>query len=221
MTVSDAVAERRSTRAFLPTPVPRDLLEHVLDKARFAPSGGNVQPWQAVIVAGEDLRHLFADFAARLQSGGIEADHPTYPDALPELWMTRRRQCAAQLYERLGIARGVREARDAQTARNWTGFGAPCMMFAHTPKFMVRAQWADMGIWLQTVMLLLQEEGLATCPQGAWAHAGGTVRQMLDIPQDHILYCGLAIGHADPDHPANRLRTQRAPLEESVRFMGF
>ena len=202
-------------------PVDRAILERVLDKARFAPSGDNVQPWNAVVVAGEALRHLLARFAEHQAAGMVLGDHETYPHPLPELWMARRRECAADLYRALGIGREDRAARHAHTARNWIGFGAPCILFCHTPQFMVRAQWADMGIWLQTVMLLLQEEGLATCPQGAWAHAGATIRELLHIPQDHILYCGLAIGYADPDAPVNTLRTARAPLAGSVRFVGF
>jgi len=221
MCVSKAVESRRSTRAFLPSPVDRALLERVLDKARFAPSGGNVQPWNAVVVSGEALRELLAEFAERQAAGAIVGDHETYPGALPDPWMARRRGCAADLYGVLGIGREDKAARSAQTGRNWTGFDAPCIMFCHTPKFMVRAQWADMGIWLQTVMLLLQEQGLATCPQGAWAHAGTTIRELLGIPEDHILYCGLAIGYADPNDPVNTLRTQRAPLAETVRFLGF
>jgi nitroreductase len=207
MCVSKVVESRRSTRAFLSDPVDRELLERVLDKARFAPSGGNVQPWNAVVVSGEALRTFLAEFAKRQATGAIVGDHETYPDA--------------DLYGVLGIGREHKAARSAQTARNWTGFDAPCIMFCHTPKFMVRAQWADMGIWLQTVMLLLEEEGLATCPQGAWAHAGTTIRELLGIAEDHILYCGLAIGYADPNEPVNTLRTQRAPLEETVRFLGF
>jgi nitroreductase len=221
MDVRDAVANRRSTRAFLPTPVERRILERVFDRARFAPSGGNVQPWQAVLIAGTELQRLFADFADRRRSGRVTSDLATYPAELPEPWMARRRECAADLYGILGIGRDDRSARDTQTSRNWIGFGAPCMMFCHTPKFMVRAQWADMGIWLQTVMLLLEEEGLATCPQGAWAHAGGTIREMLGIADDHILYCGLAIGYADPADPVNGLRTTRAPLDHSVKFIGL
>jgi nitroreductase len=135
--------------------------------------------------------------------------------------MARRRQNAAELYGTLGIGRENREARHAQTARNWIGFDAPCIMFCHIPRFMGVAQWADLGIWLQTVMLLMEEAGLSTCAQGAWSHGGVTVREALGIADDHVLACGLAIGYADPDAVVNRLRTSRAPLEETVRFLGM
>lgn len=222
MKVSDAVAARRSTRAFLPDPVDRAVIDRVLDRARYAPSGGNVQPWHAVVVGGSPLQQFKAKVAERLAKGeGIDHGYQSYPDALPDPWMARRRECAADLYATLGIGRGDRAARDVQTARNWVGFDAPCIMFCHMPRMMERAQWADMGIWLQTVMLLLQEEGLDSCAQGAWGHSGAMVRELLGIPEDHVVYCGLSIGRADPAARVNALRTSRAPVEEMVRFVGL
>lgn len=220
MLVSEAVANRRSIREFLSTPVDRAVLERVLDRARFAPSGGNVQPWQAVIVTGEPLIALVRELDARKKAGDVAGDFDSYPAAMPEPWMGRRRECAADLYDTLNIERGDKEARARQAARNWTGFGAPCILFCHMPRFMQPAQWADLGIWLQTVMLLFQEEGVATCAQGAWAHVGGTVRDLLGIPKDHVLYCGLAIGYADLTAPVNSLRTSRAPVDHQIRFIG-
>jgi len=219
--VSDAVVQRRSIRAFLDTPVDRGVIERVLDRARFAPSGGNVQPWQAVVVAGDPLRQLLAKVAEARAVGHSESDHPSYPDPCPEPFMQRRRECASALYGTLGITRKDKARRDAQTERNWTGFDAPCLIFCHTPAWIGVSQWADLGIWLQTVMLLMTEEGLATCPQAAWAHGGGVVRAALGIPADHVLYCGLAVGYADPDSPVNALRTSRAPLADSARFVGL
>jgi len=221
LNVSEAVAARRSVRAFLPTPVARNIVEKILDQARFSPSGGNVQPWNAVVVAGEPLQQLLRKVADGIAAGRTDSEYASYPDTLPDPWMARRRQNAAELYGTLGIGRENREARHAQTARNWIGFDAPCIMFCHIPRFMGVAQWADLGIWLQTVMLLMEEAGLSTCAQGAWSHGGVTVREALGIADDHVLACGLAIGYADPDAVVNRLRTSRAPLEETVRFLGM
>jgi len=137
-----------------------------------------------------------------------------------EPWLARRRDCGAALYSTLGITRGDKAASDAQTAKNWIGFGAPCMLFCHTPALMEPPQWGDMGIWLQTAMLLLQEEGLGTCAQGAWAHVGQTLRAMLGIPEDHVVWCGLAFGSPDSAAPENDLRTNRVPLAETVQFIG-
>jgi len=95
------------------------------------------------------------------------------------------------------------------------------VIFCHMARMMGMAQWADLGIWLQTVMLLFQEEGVATCPQAAWAHVAGPIRSTIGIPDDHVLYCGLAIGYPDPGAPINALRTDRAPLEEMIRFLGL
>lgn len=221
MKVSEAVDRRKSVRAFLPTPVDRTTIERVLDRARRAPSGGNVQPWHAIVLAGEPLRQFFTTVRSAAANGDTVAEFPSYPASLPHPWLARRRGCGFDMYATLGIAREDRAARDAQTARNYVAFDAPCFLLCHMPRLMGVAQWADLGIWLQTVMLLLEEEGLASCPQAAWAHIGSAVRAAIDIPEDHVLYCGLAIGHADPDAPINTLRTARAPLEETVRFIGL
>ena len=221
MKTSEAVARRQSIRAFLPTPVDRAVLERVLDRARFAPSGGNVQPWEAVVVQGEPLQELFREVARRQAEGNIPQEHASYPDNLADPWMDRRRRCGKALYDAVGLERGDKAGRHAQAQRNFVAFDAPCLMINHMPRFMRPSQWADMGIWLQTVMLLLQEEGLDTCAQGAWAYVGSVVREVLQIPEEHVIYCGLAIGHADPNAPVNHFRTERAEVHETVRFVGM
>jgi nitroreductase len=121
----------------------------------------------------------------------------------------------------MGIPRDDRAARMTHVMRNFTGFNAPVMLFCHTPAFMGKPQWSDLGMWLQTIMLLLREEGLDSCPQEAWSAHGATIRQQLGIADGHILFCGLAIGHADPGAPVNSARISRAPLEEMVRLEGI
>jgi len=221
LSVSEAVLQRRSVRAFLPTPIDRATIEAVLETARFAPSGGNVQPWHAVVVAGEPLAQLLVAVQAALDAGCLVGDYQSYPEPLPDPWMARRRKCAADLYDTIGIGWNDRLARAAQTARNFVGFDAPCILLCHTPRLMGAPQWADLGLWLQTVMLLLEEAGLGSCPQGAWSHVATPIREALRIDANHILYCGLAIGYRDPDAPVNGLRTSRAPLCDTIRFVGF
>jgi nitroreductase len=221
-TVSDAVAARRSIRAFLDRPVDAALLRTLLEKAQRAPSGGNVQPWLVSVVTGTAKDALIAAVGERQAMGlaGLQPEYTIYPDRLPDPWMARRYGVAAAMYAALGITREDRAARDAAMAQNFTGFGAPVLLFVHCPRFMGPPQWADMGIWLQTLMLLLREAGLDSCPQEAWAMYGETIRSQLDIDEGQILYSGLAIGWRDPSAPVNSFPVARAPLEEVVRWFG-
>lgn len=223
MTVSDAVASRRSVRAFTDRPVDTALLRDMLERAQRAPSGGNVQPWMVSVLTGEPLQRLIAAVAERMQLGlmGLQPDYAIYPDGLPDPWMARRHGVAHAMYAAMGIAREDRAARDAAMAENFTAFGAPVLAFVHCPRLMGPPQWADMGIWLQTVMLLLREAGLDSCPQEAWAMYGKMVRDQIGLDDGHILYCGLAIGWRDADAPVNNFDVPRAPIDEVVRWFGF
>lgn len=221
MNVSEAVATRRSIRAFLDNPVDKALLVSILERASRAPSGGNVQPWHAVVLAGQPLQTLIATVSAKIATGESTPDYDIYPANLPDPYRERRSGCAEDMYGTMAIGRSDRPARIAHVMRNFIAWDAPVLLFCHTPAFMGKPQWADLGMWLQTIMLLLREEGLDSCPQEAWSAHGGTIRAHLGIPDDHMLFCGLAIGYADPDAPVNATRTRRAPLDEYIRFEGL
>lgn len=221
--VSDAIRTRRSIRAFTTDPVDPAVLRTVLDTAQRSPSGGNVQPWQVTVVTGAPLAALIAAVGDRLQMGlmGLQPEYVIYPDQLPDPWKGRRFGVAAGMYSALGIARDDKAARDAMMAQNFTAFGAPVLLFVHCQRFMGQPQWADMGIWLQSVMLLLREAGLDSCPQEAWSVYGKTVRDCIGLDDDSIIYSGLAIGHRDAAAPVNNFVVDRAPLDEIVTWQGF
>lgn len=221
MDVTTAVATRRSIRRFLDRPVPEELLRQVLAKAQTAPSGGNLQPWQATVLGGQALSRLKeAMQAALLAPQGSEApEYRIYPESLPDPWRSRRGSNGEALYSALGIARDDKAGRFGQLARNFTFFDAPVGLFVHMPRLMGPPQWADLGLWLQTVMLLLVEAGLGSCAQEAWSAYPETVRRVTGIPDDHMLFCGLAIGWPDPGAPVNAFPNDRAPLEDTVRFL--
>lgn len=223
MTVSDAVAGRRSIRAFTNEPVERAVLERVLDKAQRAPSGGNTQPWHGLVLTGEPLRRLVERVAQDLPRGreAFAPEYPVYPPELDGAYETRRRGIGEEMYASLAIPREDRAARLRWFARNFQAFGAPVLMLVHTPRYMGPPQWSDIGGWLQTVMLLLREEGLDSCPQEAWAVYAPQIREVVDIPADHTFFCGLSIGHRDREAPVNRFPVTRAPLAESIRWDGF
>ncbi|MBA4164609.1 MAG: nitroreductase family protein [Erythrobacter sp.] len=223
MTVSEAVETRRSVRAFTDRPVDRAVLTRVLAKAQAAPSGGNVQPWNAVILTGEPMQRLFARVAEQFPKGR-EAHRPEYHIYPPELegaYEERRFGVGEALYAALGIPREDKARRLMWFANNFRAFGAPVLMLVHTPKYMGPPQWSDIGMWLQTIALLLREEGMDCCFQEAWAVYSPQIRECVDIPQDHIFFCGMAIGYRDPDAPVNNFAVPRALLDEVIRWEGW
>lgn len=223
MILSQVVRARHSVRAFLDRPVERGMVEEILSLAARAPSGGNLQPWFVDVLAGGAL----ADLKARVRSvlaehpKGEGTEFPVYPPDLKEPWRTRRFQVGEQLYASIGIPREDRFARLMQFSRNYELFGAPVGLFFSIPRSFGPPQWAHLGMYLQTVMLLAAERGLGTCAQEAWAATYKTMGEVLGLPQDRMLYCGMALGWPDEDHPINSWRSGRAPLEEFARFRGF
>ncbi|MEM1132608.1 MAG: nitroreductase [Pseudomonadota bacterium] len=223
MNVTKAVRTRRSIRHFLDKPVDLEVLRAAMETAQYAPSGGNLQPWHAVVLTGEPLEELKAAVAQKLPSGpeGQSPEYEIYPKGLQEPYRTRRFALGEAMYDSLEIPRENKMGRMMQMTRNFRAFDAPVCLFVHTPKNMGPPQWSDMGMWLQTLMLLLTEAGLDTCPQEAWSVYGKEIRETLNLPEDHIFFCGMAIGYRDPDAPVNRFPVPRAPISEAIDFRGF
>jgi nitroreductase len=217
-TVTDAVLGRRSVRAFQPRPVDRALIEEMLGIAARAPSGGNLQPWRVDVLAGEPLAALKAEALASTRAA---MELKVYPSPLPEPYRTRRYRSGEALYEAIGIPREDRRARLAQFARNFEAFGAPVLLLFSIDRIFDRPQWAHLGMFMQILMLLAEERGLATCPQEAWAAVPDVVARHIELPAERILYCGMALGYGDPEAPINGLRTEREPVAAFARFRGF
>ena len=223
MNVTDAVTSRRSVRAFQDKPVNQAVLHRLLENAQRSPSGGNTQPWHAVMLTGAPLAALFAKVAQVLPQGraAMVSEYNVYPPELDGAYEARRRGIGEAMYAALDIPRDNKLGRLGWFARNFQGFGAPVLMLVHTPKYMGPPQWSDIGMWLQTVMLLLREEGLDSCAQEAWAVYSKQIRECVDIPEDHTFFCGMAIGWGDRDHAVNQFPVARADLAEVVRWEGF
>ncbi|MBF9151781.1 nitroreductase [Novosphingobium jiangmenense] len=223
MHVTEAVLSRRSVRSFRPDAVPVEVLRGVLEKAQRAPSGGNVQPWNAHVLAGEPLARLVASVAEVIPQGrsAHSPEYAIYPPELDGAYEARRYGVGEAMYAALGIGREDKRGRLGQFMNNFRAFGAPALMLVHTPRYMGPPQWSDIGMWLQTVMLLLREEGLDSCAQEAWAVYQKQVRACVAIPDDHVFFCGLAIGYRDAQAEVNRFDVPRAPLAEAVVFDGF
>jgi nitroreductase len=223
VTVTQAVLERRSIRAFLDRPVGRALVAEILALAARAPSGGNLQPWRVDALAGAPLATLKtrarAAFAAAPLGEGMELK--VYPAPLGEPYRARRHASGEALYASIGIAREDRRARLEQFARNFDAFGAPVLLIFSIDRIFDRPQWAHLGMFMQNIMLLAAERGLATCPQEAWATVHRIVADAVALPECHIVYCGIALGFADEAAPINALVTDREPVEGFARFQGF
>jgi nitroreductase len=222
--VSEAVASRMSCRAFLDTPVPGDTLRAILDAARRTPSGGNLQPWWVYALTGEPLTEMKALVREKVMTnprGDGSHEYDIYPPGLGEPYRTRRFKAGEDLYATIGIPREDKMARLQQLARNYDFFGAPVGLFFYLDRSLGPPQWSDLGMYMQTMMLLAREQGLHTCAQEIWSLVSATVQKRLEVPANLMLFSGMALGYADLSHPINTLRTERAALEDFVRMKGF
>ena len=223
MNVSDAILSRRSVRGFLDRPVDPAVIRRVVETAAWAPSGGNVQPWHIDVVAGARLEELKALMQTRLAAapGGEPTEYDIYPKDLPKPYKDYRFAVGEELYRALGIPRDDKLQRMMWFARNFQFFGAPVALFCSVAKTMGPPQWSDLGMYLQSLMLLLREAGLDSCPQECWAIYPATIRDFIGIPEDRMLFTGMAIGYKDDNDPANATWTERAPITDFARFHGI
>lgn len=219
MNVTQAVTTRRSVRAYLDKPVPLDVITRVMDTARWAASGCNYQPWEASIVTGAALNDLQAKFTTTPPQA---AEYDWAAPGTEEAYKQRLNAVSAGMFGAMGIAREDGAGRMAAMMKNAVSFDAPAVMFVYFPRLMKEAQWSDTGMWLQTVALLLREEGLDSCYQEYMALYANVIRDFLGLDHErYMFFCGMAIGYRDPDAPVNNFERERVPLGEQVKFIGF
>lgn len=224
MHIWDAVASRYSCRSFLPTPIPETIVRDIVERAARAPSSGNMQPWRVYALAGKRVKALKELLAPRMATDlpkGEGADYVIFPESLTEPYKSRRFRVGELLYKAIGIPREDKPARYRQYAKNYLFFGAPVALFFAREKTHGPAQWADIGGFLQTVALLARGYGLHTCPQQAWVSFNRTVRAFLELPDNLMIYSGMALGYEDREALINQWRSLRAPLDEWTSFSGF
>lgn len=218
--VTDAVMSRRSVRAFQDRPVPLETLKQVMATARWSPSGCNFQPWEATILAGAPLKALQEKMLATPPQDPEE--YAVTPAAITPMYMGRLFELGAAMYAAQGIARDDPAARERFVTQNLISFGAPAVLVCYFPRFMGPPQWSDVGMWLQTVMLLLREAGLDSCPQEYLSLHARLIKAEIGVSDEtHLLFCGLAIGYRAEDAVVNGFERARTPLEQQVRFVGF
>jgi nitroreductase len=215
--VYEAVKSRRAVRGFTDRPVSTEVLERVLSAAAWSPSGSNIQPWHIYVVTGEPLTRLKKLATERVAAGDAwdEPEYVMYPPELKFPYGDRRSAFGEERYSALGVAREDWEARQRAAIANWDCFGAPAALFCYIDRDLGMPQWSDVGMYLQTVMLLLRAEGLHSCPQMSWAKVRKTVEEIVSPPDELILFCGMSIGYEDP--AVHYVRTGR--LDETVTFI--
>jgi nitroreductase len=220
MDVAEAVLSRRSVRAFQDKPVPLDVLRRVMDNARWSPSGCNFQPWEATIVTGEPLKELQAKMAVTPPQDPREYSWDD-PEVIPEC-KARLHGVGKAMYSAMGIGREDEEARNKFMGSNLVSFGAPAVLMCYFDRRMGPPQWSDVGMWLQTIMLLLRGEGLDSCPQEFLSVYAKLIKDFLGVSDEtHIFFCGIAIGYRVAEDPVNNFDREREPVDGNVKFLGF
>lgn len=213
--VDSAIAARRAVRAFLPDPIDPALVRHLLALAAQAPSGTNMQPWKVRVLGPDARARLEPALIAALDSPDLPAaeEYRYYPETFREPYLSRRRKVGWDLYALLGVAKGDKAGMRRQTAANLRFFDAPVALMVTIDRDLAIGSWLDLGMFVQTLLIAAQGHGLDSCPQAIFARFHPVVRRELVIPESEVVVCGVAIGKADPDAPANRLAPEREPVE--------
>ncbi|MCP5416570.1 MAG: nitroreductase [Chromatiaceae bacterium] len=219
MNVRTALLTRKSTRAFLPKPVEQAKIEHILDAARHAPSGSNIQPWQVAVVSGAKKQELQQQLESAFRSNGKGAlDYQYYPTEWQPPYSLRRKACGLLMYQTLGITREDRQQQLDQWAANYRAFDAPVMLFFFMDPSLETGSFFDYGMFVQSIMLCAVEEGLASCPQAALGEYPVIVKRALGYSEALLLICGMALGYEDQIAPVNSYRTDREEVASFTRF---
>jgi nitroreductase len=223
LTVTEALKQRISTRQFLPQGLAASLVREILDVARWAPSGGNLQPWRVIAVAGKEREAVIKLAQNQHASGIVDASEgrPVYPPNLWEPYRSRRFKIGEDMYALLGIPRTDRAARLRRWSGNYEFFGAPVGLFFVIDERMGHGQWAHLGMFMLSIALAAWERGVSSCMQEAWAVMRPMLKSHFELAATDMIYCGMALGYADPAAPVNRLRSERLAVDEFATLRGF
>ena len=211
---------RRSVRGFLNTRVPDDVLQKIFETARWAPSGTNVQPWHICVASGEVRDQLRAGLLERATNRvPVVTDHPG-DGRLGDPWRERKRGCARALYGAMDIEWDDKPGRGRAALRNHELFDAPHVAFLCMHELFGIQSAADVGMYAQTLMLAMTVNGIASCAQGSLRNYPELVREAFGLEPEMKVLFGISFGYEDPAVPANQARTDRAPVAETVQFLG-
>ena len=227
LAVDAAITSRMSTRGFLPKPVPRETLEHLLALASRAPSGTNTQPWKVYVMQGASRDALVdkvcAAHDALRADPSLAGEYREAYDYYPEQWVTpyidRRRENGWGLYGLLGITKGDKDKMHAQHQRNFRFFDAPVGLMFTVDKVMGRGSLVDYGMFLQSLMVAARGHELHTCPQAAWNGFAKIILPHIGAGEGEMLVCGMALGYADPEDKVNGFHTPREPVASFTHWL--
>lgn len=221
-TIDWAIASRRSIRAYLPTPVPREEIEAILDVARFCATGVNMQPWRVHVITGAAKTQVSRAIAELDNdpslSGDLEDAYEYYPREWTSPYVDRRRKVGWDLYGLLGITKGDKQRMHAQHGRNYRFFDAPVGLLFTIDRVLKEGSLLDYGMFLQAVMVAARGRGLHTCPQAAFLKYHEVISNALEIPAEQMLVCGMSLGYADENSIENTLVTDREPVSAFTTF---
>jgi nitroreductase len=222
MHFEEALRARKSVRAFRPDPVPRALVEELLELASRSPSGTNIQPWKVHVVAGEVRAQLEREVLAHRDTMPEDA-RAEFPRTgkRKEPYIGRMRKLGKDMYSLIGIPKGDQAANWAQWGRNYKFFDAPVGLIFTVDKDLDAMSYVDVGMFMQSFMLAAKVRGLDSCAQGAWNNYWSVTRRVLNVPDDQYIIVGLSLGYADDNHPVNTLVSEREPVESFATFHGF
>lgn len=217
--VLDQLLDNRfSCRGFQPEQVPRSVIEQVLDIARRTPSWCNTQPWHVLVTEGPATERFRSELSEHAAHDEMKPDF-AFPTRYDGVYRQRRRECGVALYDSVGIARGDREASARQAAKNFELFGAPHAAIITTEADLGVYGVLDCGLYVQTFLLAAESLGLGAIPQAALAAHAPFVAEFFGIPANRRIVCGISFGWPDAQHPANRFRTSRILLEDTVTWV--
>ena len=220
MTVAEAMQKRTSVRAFTDRPVPEDTLKEIFSQAQGAPSNCNVQPWQTYVVSGakkDELKALLIDEVITKLTPNPDFD---WQIKFQGIHKDRQYASAFALYDSMGIHREDKDARSMAMLRNWSFFDAPHAAFFVMEKYLGLMGAVDLGIYAQSLALLMAENGISCCMQGALGQFPDPVRNFFNYPESQGVLFGMSFGYPDKGADVNRTRTDRVALNQAVQFVG-
>ena len=220
MTVEDAITGRRSIRKFKTDRVPREVVGHILDAARWSPSWGNTQPWEFYVLTGEPLEEFRKESHRNVVSGKAFVPDIPMPEIWPDHLKKRYGETGKILLSALGIAREDKEARNKFYEEMALFFGAPCLIIACIPRASaVEYAMLDIGLVVQTLCLLAHDRGLGTCIMAATIGYPELLRAIASISDDLLIAMGIALGYPDDAAPINTFKRVRADRTDMVTWI--
>lgn len=220
MSLETALRERRSVRGYKPDPVPEAVLQQVFELAQLAPSNCNIQPWQVFVASGATRDELKKRMVERAMSGApVNPDFEHLP-SFDGVYRKRQVDCAVELYNNMGIGRDDKVGRMRATLRNFELFDAPHVCFIGMDKSFGVTVALDVGMYIQSLMLVMTAHGIGSCAQGSMRYYPDDVREVFGVGENTAILLGISFGYEDEAVAANKTRVGRAPLGENVVFKG-